>query len=431
MDSDSVRGIDRRRLLGWGGLAAAGVVTGAQLLSAPLANADPAPTDLGTRQANADLAATDLDVPPDCRPGGAYDRYVAGLAAQGKFAGTVLLAHQGRTVLSRSYGLADREKGIPNSADVAVSLSSAGIPFCAVAMLQLVQQGKVELSDPVGTYLSGFAKDIAEQVTIHDMFVGTSGLFTPDDDVQRIFTSRDEVQQYYAQWTRQATLGFTPGTGLDNHSGATFVIPIQIIEAVTGQTYWEYVQDNIFARAGMTGSAFYTRPQWLTDPHIAHSYLLQPDGSLVDAVRNLDKSSVDPNELGRNSARSFIDYDGFATAADLVRFAQALREGTVLDRPYADLFTSAKMPLPPQLQNGPVAHAGTAPADSSYAAYLLAVTITNGQWIFERAGVNPGSAANWSIYPDTDWVGVILANIDGAPLLDIIDQETQAVTGQH
>ncbi|HEX4223046.1 MAG TPA: serine hydrolase domain-containing protein, partial [Pseudonocardiaceae bacterium] len=151
MDSYSTRGIDRRRLLGWGGLAAAGVVTGAQLLSSPLANADPATTDAG--------------IPPACRPGGAYDQYVAGLAAQGRFAGTVLLSHQGRTVLSRSYGLADREKGIPNTPDVAVSLSSAGIPFCAVAMLQLVQQGKVALSDTVGTYLTGFAKDIAEQVT--------------------------------------------------------------------------------------------------------------------------------------------------------------------------------------------------------------------------------------------------------------------------
>jgi CubicO group peptidase (beta-lactamase class C family) len=397
-------------------LAAAGVVAGASLIGAPLGHADPAPTD--------------ADIPPDCLPGGAYDRYVAELAAQGKFSGVVLLSHRGRTVLSRSYGMADREKGIPNNEDVAVSLSSAGIPLCAVAILQLVQEGKVKLSDTVGTYLTGFAKDIAEQVTIHHMFVGTSGLITPDDDVQRIFNSREEVRAYYAQWTRQATLGFTPGTGLDNHSGASFVIPIQILEAVTGQTYWDYVQENIFGRCGMTGSAYYTRPQWLTDEHIAHSYMLQADGSLVDAVRNLDKGSVDPNQLGKNPARGFIDYDGFATASDLVRFARGLSDGTVLDRPYADLLTGAKMPLAPQIQGGAVSTADTVPADSSFAAYLMAVTITNGQWIFERAGVNPGSAANWSIYPNTDWVGVILSNVDGAPLVDIIAQETQAVTGK-
>ena len=397
MDSDSVRGVDRRRLLG---LAAAGVVTaGAPLVSAPAGHADPAAAD----------------IPPDCRPGGAYDRYVAELAAQGKFAGVVLLSHRGRTVLSRSYGLADEEKGIPNHEGVAVSLSSAGIPFCAVAVLQLVQQGKVKLSDTVGTYLTGFAKDIADQVTIHHMLVGNAGLKTPDEDLQRIFTSRDEVRQYYRQWTRRATLVAAPGTSLDNHSGANFVIPVQIVEAVTGQTYWDYVEENIFRRCGMTGSAFYTRPQWLTDEHIAHSYMLQADGSWVDAVRNLDKGSQDPNQLGKNAGRSFIDYDGFATAPDLVRFARGLRDGTVLERPYADVVTSAKVP-----------HSAT-----SFGAYLMAVGIVNGQWLFERAGLNPGSAANWDLYPDTDWVGVILSNHDGAPVQDMIQREVQAVTGRR
>jgi hypothetical protein len=54
-----------------------------------------------------------------------------------------------------------------------------------------------------------------------------------------------------------------------------------------------------------------------------------------------------------------------------------------------------------------------------------------GQRVLGRAGGNPGSGANWSIYPDTDWVGVILSNYDGdMPLQEIIQQENQAVTGQ-
>ena len=124
-----------------------------------------------------------------------------------------------------------------------------------------------------------------------------------------------------------------PGTGFDNHSdgaGATLVIPTQILEAVTGQTYWDYVEENIFGRCGMTGSAFYTRPQWLTDEHIAHSYMLQADGSLVDAVRNLDVGSADPDnrrEPGPQLHR-LCRRRGFATAPDLVRFAHALSDGT-------------------------------------------------------------------------------------------------------
>ncbi|MEO6082406.1 MAG: serine hydrolase domain-containing protein, partial [Umezawaea sp.] len=363
---------------------------------------------------------------PDTRPGGAYDRYLARLAAEGKFSGVVMLSHRGRTVLSRSYGMADREKGIRNHEGIAVSISSAAKPFCAVAILQLVQQGRVKLTDKVGTYLTGFAKEISEQVTIHHMLTDSSGLESPKSDLERVFSSREEVHEYHEQWTRQAKLVAAPGTGTIGHSGANFGIPVQIVEAVTGMTYWDYVEENIFRRAGMTGSAFYTRPQWLTDPRIAHSYMTLADGSQVDAVRNLDKGSPYEYELGKNPGRSFIDYDGFATAPDLVRFAHALYDGTVLERPYGEVLTSAKIPHGPQPEEG-----RSASAETSYGAYLMAVAITNGQWVFGRAGVNPGSVASWNIYPHTDWVGVVLGNSDHVPFREILDEEVKAVTGRR
>ena len=406
MDSDYLSGIDRRRLLGWGGLAAAGLVTGA-----PLA---------------AHAAAADPGIPPDCLPGGAYDRYVAGLAAQGRFSGVVLLSHRGRTVLSRGYGLADKENGIPNGEGIAFNLSSAGKPFGAVAILQLAQQGKIQLSDTVGTYLTGFAPAIAEQVTIHHLLSATSGLTIPDEDVHRIFTSRDEVQQYYAQWAREATTAAPPGTPT-NHEGADIIIPALIVEAVTGLTYWDYVQQNIFGRCGMTGTAFYTRPQWLTDRHIAHAYMTLADGSVVDAVRNLDQGSPYPDELGKNPGRAFIDAPGdagFATAPDVVRFAHALGDGTVLARPWADVLTGAKIPHGPQ-----PGQPRPAPGDGSFGAYDLPVHIVNGQWVYSRAGANPGIGASWNIYPETGWVGVTLCNIDNVPLAELTQREMQAVTG--
>lgn len=410
MDSDSVRGINRRRLLGWSGLAAAGVAAA----GAPLACAQ---ADHAASPPAGPEPSGDDRVPPGTLPGGAYDRYVAELAAEGKFSGVVLLSHRGRTVLSRSYGMADKEKGISNSEGVAFNLSSAGKPFGAVAILQLAQQGKVQLSDTVGTYLTGYAKDIAQQVTIHNLLSGTSGLSTPDVDVQRIFYSREEVREYYEQWARQAKLVAAPGTPA-GHEGADIAIPAQIVEAVAGTTYWDYVQEHIFGRCGMTGTAFYTRPQWLTDEHIAHPYMTLADGSQVDAVRNLDKSSPAPETLGENPGRSFIDPPGdggFATAPDLVRFAHALGDGTVLDRPYAELLTGAKIPHP---------------GAGSFGAYDMPVHIIGGQWVFGRAGANPGIGANWDIYPYTGWVGVILSNYDNLPLAETVQREIQAVTGQ-
>jgi CubicO group peptidase (beta-lactamase class C family) len=409
MDSDSVRGIDRRRLIGWGGVAAAGAVAaGVPLLSAGIGHADSTPSD----------SSGNDRIPPDTLPGGAYDRYVAQLAAAGKFSGVVLLSHRGRSVLSRSYGMADQEKGIRNHEGTAFSLSSAGKPFYAVAILQLAQQGKLQLSDTVGAHLTGFAKDIADQVNIHHLLSGTSGLDMPNEDVQRIFQSWDEVHEYYEQRARQAKLVGVPGTPDTAHTEAEVTISALIVEAVAGTTYWDYVQENIFKRCGMTGSAFYTRPQWLTDKHIAHPYMKLADGSVMDALRNLDKGSPYPYILGKNPGRAFIDAPGdggFATAPDLVRFAHALSDGTVLDRPWADVLTAAKIP------HGP----------ASFGAYGIAIDIVNGQWMFQRAGGNPGVGANWSIYPDTGWVGVILSNrdSDGVGLQDMIGQEMQAITG--
>ncbi|MFF7452993.1 serine hydrolase domain-containing protein [Kitasatospora sp. NPDC008115] len=402
MDSDSARGINRRRLLGWGGSAAAGVVTAA---------ASPA----GARPRQGDPAPADSDIPPATRPGGAYDQYVAKLAAEGRFSGVVLLSYRGRTVLSRSYGMADRERGIRNHEGTAFSLGSAGKPFGAVAVLQLAQQGRLSLSDTVGTHLEGFAEDIAERVTIHHLLTGTSGLNTPDEDVQRVFRSREEVHEYHERWVRQSAPVAAPGTRT-SHSGADVGIPALIVEAVSGTSYWDYVQENVFGRCGMTGSAFCTRPQWLTDEHIAHPYMTLADGSQVDAVRNLDKGSPSPEVLGKNPGRTFIDTPGdggFATAPDLVRFARALCDGTVLHRPWAELLTGAKIP-----------HSG-----SSFGAYDMPVRIVDGQWVFGRAGGNPGVSANWNVYPHTGWVGVVLGNCDGLPLQEITGRETQAITG--
>ncbi|MEV5569705.1 serine hydrolase domain-containing protein [Spirillospora sp. NPDC052269] len=409
MDSNSARGVDRRRLLGWGGLAAVGgVAAGVPLVGARRGHAVPA----GQERA----ALTDLGVPPDTRPGGAYDRYVAKLAAEGKFSGVVLLSHKGRTVLSRSYGMADKEKGIRNHEGVAFSLSSAGKPFGAVALLQLAQQGKVKLSDTVGTHLKGFANDIAEKVTIHHLLSGTSGLSSPDEDVKRVFRSQGEVHKYYERRARQAKLVGVPGVPDTAHAEAEITISALIVEAVAGTTYWDYVEEHIFKRCGMTGSAFYTRPQWLTDTHIAHPYVTLAGGSQVDAVRNLGKSSPNPMTLGKNPGRAFINAPGdggFATAPDLVRFAHALGDGTLLDRPWADVLTGAKIP------HGP----------TSFGAYGITASIFKGQWRYQRGGGDPGVAANWDIYPYNGWVGVILGNIDGVPLQDMIGRETQAITG--
>lgn len=147
MDTDSEGGINRRQLLGRGALAVAGTVAGAPFLGAGFDSAAAAPPSRGPFAAG---RSGSEQVPRAARPGGSYDRYVAKLAAADESSGTILLSHRGRTVLSRSYGMADKEKGIHHQDGTAVCRSSASQPFLAVAVLQLVQQGRLQLSDTVG-----------------------------------------------------------------------------------------------------------------------------------------------------------------------------------------------------------------------------------------------------------------------------------------
>jgi CubicO group peptidase (beta-lactamase class C family) len=409
---DTVHGSRWRRRTVLGALGAAPVAAGAVLSGI-------APgTGTGTVLAGSEPSEDDR-IPPGTRPGGAYDRYVAELAAQDRFSGVVLLAHRGRTVLSRSYGWADREGGIRNHEDVAFNLSSAGGPFLPVAVLQLLQQGRLTLSDTVGTHLHGIADDIAEQVNIHHLLTGTSGIDAPIPDVRRVFNSREEVHEHNHQWARQAELVAAPGSTSNGHTaggGAATAIAAQIVEAVTGTTFWDHMHDHVFGRAGMTGSAYFTRDQWLADEHIAHPYMRQPDGSRVDAIHNLDKDSLSQQGPGENPGRSFVG-NVFATAPDLVRFAEALRDGTLLNRPYADLYTGANRP-------------GRTPTSFLAHSGVLHI-IDRRQWVSGRGGGSGGVSANWNVYLDTDWVGVVLSNYDDLPeFTEILGQEQRAITGQ-
>jgi CubicO group peptidase (beta-lactamase class C family) len=203
--------------------------------------------------------------------------------------------------------------------------------------------------------------------------------------------------------------------------GAATAITEQIIEAVTGQTFWDYMREHVFGHAGMTGSDYYTRDRWLTDEHIAHPYMNQPDGSRVDAVRNLDKDSLSQQGPGENPGRGFVDYV-FATTPDLVRFAEAVRDGTLLGRPYADLYTAPHRPGRGE--------------PTSYSAYSGPNHIINGnQWVSGRGGgsdgVSGGVSANWNIYRDAGWVGLILSNYDDTQEFgEMLNRDQRAITGQ-
>jgi CubicO group peptidase (beta-lactamase class C family) len=176
-------------------------------------------------------------------------------AADGKFSGTVLVAKDGRTVFAGAYGLADREHGVANTLDTKFRIASMNKMFTAVAVLQLVQAGKIRLDAPLGTYLTDYPnKEVAGKVTIHQLLThtgGTGDIFGPEYSAHR--QELRNVSDYVELFGTRG-LQFEPGSKFD-YSNYGFVLLGAVIEKVSGMNYYDYVAEHVFAPAGMTSTA--------------------------------------------------------------------------------------------------------------------------------------------------------------------------------
>jgi CubicO group peptidase (beta-lactamase class C family) len=372
----------------------------------------------GSAQASlaAECGSTPVPPPPALLPGGAFDQQLAQLAAQDQFSGTVLLAYRDEPVLARAYGMADKEKSIPNRLDTIFAMASVTKLFTAVAVIQLVEQGKVSLYHTLGTYLNGFPADIAGTVTVHQLLTHTSGMgdYLGDPEFlneESTWTSATETMNGIMAIIKQSQLLFTPGTQY-SYSNSGYATLGAIAAQVSGQSYYDYVREHIFARADMTRSDFYTRPQWLTDPDVAHPYSSgtrgAPAGPLTDITSEEDF-------IGSPAGNAF------STAPDMVRFAGALTGGRLLSPAWAGLMTSGKVPLPRQ----------RIPSQLNMTGYGPDIRIVNDQIVFGHTGGAAGETTYIGIYQDLDWVAVILSNYDISNQVGSLIQLQDQLITQH
>jgi D-alanyl-D-alanine carboxypeptidase len=122
------------------------------------------------------------------------------LAGEDAFSGAVLVAKRGRVLFHHADGLANREKQVANTIRTRFRIGSMNKMFTAVAILQLVEAGKVKLTAPLGSYLPDYRnRQVATRVTIHQLLThtgGTGGIFGPDFDAHRteLWTHADYVR---------------------------------------------------------------------------------------------------------------------------------------------------------------------------------------------------------------------------------------------
>ena len=187
----------------------------------------------------------------------AIDKIMTVYHDYGLFNGTVLVAENGKILFKKGYGLANMEWEIPNTPDTKFRLASVTKQFTAMVVLQLVEQGKIKLDAPLITYLPDYRADIGKQVTIHHLLTHTSGIpsYTSRPDFFKDI-ARDPYEPLpFIRKFCSDDLEFKPGSQFKYNNSGYFILGA-IIEQVTGKSYAEAVQEQIFEPLGMDGSGY-------------------------------------------------------------------------------------------------------------------------------------------------------------------------------
>jgi CubicO group peptidase (beta-lactamase class C family) len=251
-------------------------------------------------------------------PAEQIDRLFSTAAADGKFAGNVLVVRNGATVYEKSFGPASKSRQIPNSSESRFSIASVSKPFTAVAVLKLVEQGKLHLEDRLDNIFSELKGAAVAGITISRLLSHTSGI----EEVVGKHLDRPLVSDDLK------TAVFASNAGEFQYSNSGYMVLKLVMEKVTGQTYGQLLDTFIFRPAGMI-----------------HSGLLRTGA----APQNLSLSyKTAEAETPMVSAIPLEVFDGagtvFSTAGDLVKFDKALREKRLLNGATQAMMNSGHTP---------------------------------------------------------------------------------------
>lgn len=165
----------------------------------------------------------------------------------GAFNGNVLVAINSEVIYSQSFGFADAAGTKKLDSNYRFNIGSITKEFSSVAILQLQEQGKLNLEDSVSKYLPEFSP-WADGVAIKYLLNYTSGI--PNVDWKKVRGDKD----VYDGLRGVETLDFAPGSSYDYNNNNIFVRQL-IVERLTGQPYRTYVAEQIFRRCNMPGAA--------------------------------------------------------------------------------------------------------------------------------------------------------------------------------
>jgi len=295
--------------------------------------------------------------------------------------GVVMVAIKGKPLFRRAYGLADLELKIPMRPDSVLRIGSITKQFTAVAILKLVEQGKLTLVDDVRTYVPRLLPD-GEKITIEQVLTHTSGLPNLVDlkDFEKLARQDYKVEELLAL-TKDQPNHFPPGQGF-KYSDTGYILLGAVIERATGLSYGEYLETQIFRPLGMSDT--YYGDDRRVIPRHARGYSFE-GGKVINAGHI---SMSVPHAAGAL----------VSTVDDLLLWDNALRSGLIVRK---ELLERGWQPR--TLPDGTHSGYGFGWKICSFEGHR---TIEHGGWI-------NGFGSKAIRFPDDDLSVIVLVNNDG------------------
>ncbi len=221
--------------------------------------------------------------------------------------GVVLVARKSAIIYERAFGMANLELGVPMKKNMVFCIASLTKQFTAVAILDLVEKGKLSVKDTVGKFLPAYPEAL-KKISVEQLLTHTAGVPNAKSISSLLAMGRGwlSAEQVMATF-KDLALDFAPGTAWA-YSNSGYQLLGYIIEKVTGEPYPEYMEKTIFSVAGMDHS-FYGNDMRLV-PNRASSYLYTRRGI--------------ENAVNGNVQIAFAAGALQSTAADLLKWYQAL-----------------------------------------------------------------------------------------------------------
>lgn len=240
------------------------------------------------------------------------------MASQGgKFSGTVLVTRKERTIYEGGFGLADREKNLPNANETKFLAFSLLKPLTAVLVFQQIEAGKLRLTDTLAAFFPNLSGKPAGSLTLQQLLTHTSGINEViSDHLDRRIAPRDLESAVVK-----------PKAGFE-YSNTAYVVLGLVLEEVTGNSYETLLREKILTPAGMKDSG-----------------LMRTGVSIEGLAKGYRMNAGRPVLVELGVAMEALDGAGslYTTARDLRRFDQALVAEKILSKKTQDLMLSQQV----------------------------------------------------------------------------------------